>query len=209
MRKLTILAAAAASVIAFTPAQAVVIDSINVDKNPAGTTWGANNVGWYYTPTLSYSLEGIATKFLSGDGRLVTASIYSGTVGSLSLLGSGDLVALSNVFSAAALTSPVALSAGTQYFFTFSNVSTLGVNVTSDAGATNLPGGLLFDFGAPPGTFVNGPETGFTAQPIVQFLGVGTGAVPEPSTWAMLILGFGAVGASLRRRQQMARVSFA
>lgn len=27
-----------------------------------------------------------------------------------------------------------------------------------------------------------------------------TGAIPEPSTWAMLILGFGAVGATLRRR---------
>lgn len=37
-----------------------------------------------------------------------------------------------------------------------------------------------------------------------------TGGVPEPSTWAMLILGFGAVGATLRRRQrQAARVSFA
>lgn len=33
--------------------------------------------------------------------------------------------------------------------------------------------------------------------------------VPEPATWAMLILGFGAVGATLRRRQQAARVSFA
>jgi hypothetical protein len=37
-----------------------------------------------------------------------------------------------------------------------------------------------------------------------------TGGIPEPSTWAMLILGFGAVGATLRRRQrQVARVSFA
>lgn len=37
-----------------------------------------------------------------------------------------------------------------------------------------------------------------------------TGAIPEPSTWAMLILGFGAVGATMRRRQrQTARVSFA
>lgn len=34
-------------------------------------------------------------------------------------------------------------------------------------------------------------------------------AVPEPATWAMLILGFGAVGGTLRRRQQAARVSFA
>lgn len=36
-----------------------------------------------------------------------------------------------------------------------------------------------------------------------------TGAVPEPSTWAMLILGFGAVGATMRRRKQTMRVSFA
>ena len=31
--------------------------------------------------------------------------------------------------------------------------------------------------------------------------GVSTGAVPEPATWAMMILGFGAAGAMLRRRR--------
>ena len=30
---------------------------------------------------------------------------------------------------------------------------------------------------------------------------VTTPAVPEPATWAMLMLGFGAIGASLRRRK--------
>jgi len=33
-----------------------------------------------------------------------------------------------------------------------------------------------------------------------------TGAVPEPSTWAMLLVGFGAVGASLRRRKSSPRL---
>lgn len=34
-------------------------------------------------------------------------------------------------------------------------------------------------------------------------------AVPEPSTWALMILGFGAVGYSLRRRRATVRVAFA
>ena len=35
--------------------------------------------------------------------------------------------------------------------------------------------------------------------------GGGAGAVPEPATWAMLILGMGAVGGAMRRRNQGAR----
>lgn len=35
------------------------------------------------------------------------------------------------------------------------------------------------------------------------------GGIPEPSTWAMLILGMGAIGATMRRRQQAVRVTYA
>ena len=35
------------------------------------------------------------------------------------------------------------------------------------------------------------------------------GAVPEPATWAFMILGFGAVGASMRRRKANVNLSFA
>lgn len=35
----------------------------------------------------------------------------------------------------------------------------------------------------------------------------GTGAIPEPATWALFILGFGAIGGALRRRSGAVRVS--
>lgn len=39
--------------------------------------------------------------------------------------------------------------------------------------------------------------------------GMVTPGVPEPGTWALLILGFGSIGAAMRRRSQAVRVSFA
>ena len=39
--------------------------------------------------------------------------------------------------------------------------------------------------------------TGITTQPP----GIGTGSVPEPSTWAMMLIGFGATGYAMRRRR--------
>ena len=39
------------------------------------------------------------------------------------------------------------------------------------------------------------------AQADGENLSIPTGAIPEPSTWAMTILGFGGIGAVLRRRR--------
>ncbi len=44
---------------------------------------------------------------------------------------------------------------------------------------------------------------------VVVLATAGPGAIPEPGTWALLILGFGAIGAAMRRRQTSATVSFA
>ena len=41
------------------------------------------------------------------------------------------------------------------------------------------------------------------------YSGSGVTAAPEPSTWAMMLLGFGGVGVAMRRRQSKARVAFA
>jgi hypothetical protein len=41
----------------------------------------------------------------------------------------------------------------------------------------------------------------------LQFFGEEGGVVPEPATWAMMIAGFGLVGAAMRRRKTVATVS--
>jgi len=44
---------------------------------------------------------------------------------------------------------------------------------------------------------INGPTTNFSITQI------SPAAVPEPATWAMMLLGFGAIGAAMRRRRPL------
>jgi len=51
------------------------------------------------------------------------------------------------------------------------------------------------------GKFFTFDTTNASTENYAKFSLATSGAVPEPSTWAMMILGFGAVGYSLRKRQ--------
>ena len=53
-----------------------------------------------------------------------------------------------------------------------------------------------------------GDGGGFELDNIV-LNGAQTGAVPEPATWAMMLLGFGMMGCSVRASRRKARLSFA
>ena len=76
-------------------------------------------------------------------------------------------------------------------------IDTTAVFTMTVPGASNLSiAGVQFSFGTSPTEFV---ANGVCSS--------GCGVVPEPSTWAMLILGFGGAGAMLRRRR--GKVAFA
>jgi hypothetical protein len=95
--------------------------------------------------------------------------------------------------------SPVTLTAGQTYFLVFQDDR----NAYGIAGDTNNPyanGNVYANSGF--GNF-SGFDYAFRT-----YADDATGAVPEPATWAMMIMGFGLVGGAMRRRQNV-RVSFA
>ena len=79
------------------------------------------------------------------------------------------------------------VSGGGLGFLTFDNANTLNDGVRSVVN--------IFDGGSPTGLLdTSAAITSFTTSPIAS-------GVPEPSTWAFMILGFGATGAAMRRRR--------
>ena len=185
-------------------AAVIVVDSINESASPAPYLWSAPEVGWFYTPTFSYDLAGVRTKFgNSVDSRTVTVEVYNAHPESGgTLLRSADFAPLSNAFAGGEF-APLSLVAKTTYFFGFRNVggSILNINSTEDFGATNL-GVIRFSF-VNDGSYSFSDDTSYTTQPIVQFLGQPSAppAVPEPS---MMVIGtlFGLGGLVAKRRMK-------
>jgi hypothetical protein len=71
-------------------------------------------------------------------------------------------------------------------------------NVSGDAG--NVSVFWLFDFGTEGASFITLDDVeGFSNAVLYT---TGTPAVPEPGTWAMMLLGFGAAGYAMRRNRR-------
>jgi hypothetical protein len=181
------------------------IDSIDASSPLAvGASWGVPEAGFAYTPSFSYTLDGIATQF--GDNgcynppcysQTVTIAIYLGLPGNLTLLGSGTIIPVPNTF-VTALISPVALSAGTSYLVAFENINNIYVNMTDSGPVTT---GLYYDETADQ-SFNFGPDNvttpgwGFETE----FFG-SADPVPEPSTSTMMIVGLLGLGWMMYRQK--------
>ncbi|WP_193743232.1 PEPxxWA-CTERM sorting domain-containing protein [Sandarakinorhabdus sp. AAP62] len=105
-----------------------------------------------------------------------------------------------------AAASPFTLAAG-DYFIGGRDLTGDGDNYTSSVGSLTLAAGISF-LGSARSSNASGfafpsivtANSGGRFGPNFQFSDA-TGAVPEPASWAMLIAGFGLVGAVARRRR--------
>jgi hypothetical protein len=221
-------------------ASAGIIDSINPDAVPLARTefvTAFTGIGWYYTPTFDYNLNGIFSYFEpipnGTGGHTLTVQIQSDrpAVGG-TLLGQASFAG--NSFSGGQLgaefSSPVALTAGHTYFVDFLGIGGMGTDfgqftVAADgthhpsAGATTRLA-AFYD-----GSAFSNERAGTAAdqmlptgnasgiEPILFFDGStgGTTAVtPEPSTGILMVMGFTSAGiAKFRRRRRAAKSSYA
>lgn len=111
-------------------------------------------------------------------------SVDSRSFGSLiQLLGDGDAVLAQRDFE-----------------FGFLGTVSLGISLTATAGTFDVKGVRLTQT---IDSFINGPQTQQFNRPElwIQASNISIqSAIPEPGTWALMVLGFGMMGAAMRRR---------
>ena len=196
----------------FQPAYAA--EFVDTGPGPEGPT------GWTLNPSQS-----LAAEFVLGQDSTITsvegwiASIIDGSLFTASIFSDGGNVPGSVLFSSSfsggapgtgqwqgAYGLSWNLAAGT-YWVGFSGQNGLGTMPNPSA---NPLGNEAFTF---EGNWVGFDDLSIGARVTGNqgFNNPNTGAVPEPSTWAMLILGFFGVGAAIRsaRRKQNVTVSYA
>lgn len=163
---------------------------------------------------------------LNGDGPLSGPIVGTGTFNSPVNLNPGvyALTALTgfsfnftidgNSFDQSHIFTPLAgvavriesVNASTQRLF-FTETGLPDSNGGPLAGALDLSNGnnfLSFEPSFSGGNFLYATDGGYG-----RYLALGTSGVPEPSTWALMLLGFGAVGGMLRTSRRRASVAVA
>lgn len=200
--------------------QAAVIDTVNAGKTPDGGTFQAAEVGWFYTPNVSFVMTGIEARFgfynqptaatgpdvFAGDvgPTLATVEIYSNHPSASGvLLRTAVFTVLEDAY-AGGLFAGLSVTAGTSYFVGFRNLIGQPLIYTSGAGAESLLPGMYIGL-TDAGLYGVGPLTGLGYEnPILQFSGeLSPSSVPEPSTLAIFGFTVGLIGVRvLRRRRQ-------
>lgn len=169
---------------------------------------GPWTLGWAFKASTSQTLIGLGAYDLGGDGFLTDHQVglwdTNGTLLASVIVGSSD--PLINGFRFASIT-PYTLSAGSTYIVGAANLGTgdgysLYGEVATAPGITYLSSRYIDGSGLQLPTAYAGVNPGYFGGNIL--LG---SAVPEPAVWAMMIIGFGAVGSMVRARRRQSALA--
>ena len=198
-----VLTALACATLATAPLRAAPMASFNTglsaDQN---FLWGPSDAGWFYTPTASYDLAGIATSFavFGTTPHDVVVGLYDALPSAGGRL-LGDFSLTTNTTRGAWVSgdfaAPIALTAGQAYFVDFSHLGALNVAapaagagpVSFNPAGTSLSHFYFDQLTATPGM---DPNLDIFSEPLLQFLPATTSnteGVPEPAPLAMLTSG--------------------
>ena len=92
---------------------------------------------------------------------------------------------------------PIALTGSTNNAALWTTVNSTGLNGSASNGSRATGSSAYANQWLIGAAFNSGANDGFKLASLT----VNTGAVPEPATWAMMLIGFGAAGVSLRRKR--------
>ena len=146
------------------------------------------------------------------NGPLVT---FTSTNGNLSTNSGAATVFLANGSNLSNLTFTILTGfTAAEFNLEKGSPSSFLVNLTDSAGDSfsqtlgSLNGSNIFNIVAPPGTVYtsatfNSTNGGFADMKQLRVV-LAAGAVPEPATWTMMLLGFAGIGFALRRRKTAA-----
>lgn len=159
----------------------------NAFAQPIGST------GQYFS--VGPSTTSPATILLGAVGPLVSLSFIWGSIDTYNSLHFTD--AAGN------------LLVGSQYNFTGSQIAALVPAPAAGSQNSNAQNPIVtFLFSGLDQTLVGGFRMSST-QNAFEIDNIAVNAVPEPSTWAMMLLGFGAIGFAIRRRKSSALTQLA
>lgn len=206
---------AAAAVMASTAAAAATITTLPAwDGSSAIQPWGGGGTNTYgevlVSPggslqsfTFEVDDQGLSANYVAQVYAWSGDNVSGGPVGSALYTGPASVLSGVNGFQAVTInTGGVATTAGQEYDILLYDNS--GDGVGANWGVISPHPGVAGDVGF---AFNNGPSNANgTFYDFGSLAYSATFAVPEPASWALMLLGVGAVGGSLRSRRKAASV---